>query len=255
MRGYGILKRAGLSGRRSRPVLGTGFKEFLEMKYHPQLMEHVRARLLERGTRYIRPDGRTFWWSRLLYILAFAYTAGVLAVFLLAEGLQLADGVLSESQTDAVRRWMITVGVSLAFYIAALVLVILRQGLLQFLFTLAPSVALTALFLQIYRASTNGVVLSFYVRHLVPMAVLTVLSGWLCFVLLRAAFLERRAYRAAADALYERYGAGMETMNGADWDAFLQENWQRLYDRPTDKKERRRARAQGAGEADEADAD
>ncbi len=225
------------------------------MKYHPQLMEHVRARLLERGTRYIRPDGRAFWWSRLLYILAFAYTAGVLALFLLGVGFELLDGAAPDGQVAEKQQWVITVGVCLAFYIAALVLLILRQGLLQFLFTLAPSIALTALFLRICRTPTGLLRLSFYVRHLVPMAVLTVLSGWLCFVLLRAAFLERRAYRAAADALYEQYGAGMETMNGADWDAFLQENWQRLYERPTDKKERRRARAQGAGEVDEADAD
>ncbi len=225
------------------------------MKYNPFILARVRTRLENRGVDYVREDSKTLKRGQILYAVFFGYTVLMLLFYLIGQSLQL-DRLNSledpsQYQISSIQNSMTLAWIAVGAYVAGIVFVFLKRGLLQLILTAVPSVALTIEFIRIYQAA-NGIQASFYFRHLIPMAVLTIVSVWIFLALFKARRIESKAYTHMVEALYQQFGGGMEQMSDAEWESFLQSyQGPKPSERRTKKKKERKSDPSEPNESEE----
>lgn len=198
------------------------------MKMQESVLRRVRMVEEKNGIRYAKTDGKLYKALRVFYAIVFAYTMAINLLYI--AGMALVYGGTDNFKN--VSNSLISVCVCTAVIIAGFVLSFFRFKLVAGIISIVPEIFLIPVFGSVLSDSLGfmGFKISFFWRHLVPLALLVILMTATTFIAVRARIKTEKQYKKVTDNLYKLYKASGAEISDEQWEEFLNN-----YD-PTDYK-------------------
>lgn len=171
------------------------------------------------GIKYAKTDGRLYKTLRVFYIIVFAYTMVINLLYI--AGMAFVHG-----GTDAfkdIANSFISVCICTGLMIAGFVLSFFRFKLVAGIISVVPEIFLIPVFGVELRDSLGfmGFKISFYWRHLVPLAILIILMIATTVIAVRAKVKTEKQYKKVTDNLYKQYKESGADLSDEQWEEFL----------------------------------
>lgn len=171
------------------------------------------------GIKYAKTDGRLYKTLRVFYIIVFAYTMVINLLYI--AGMAFVHG-----GTDAfkdIANSFISVCICTALMIAGFVLSFFRFKLVASIISVVPEIFLIPVFGVELRDILGfmGFKISFYWRHLAPLAILIILMTATTVIAVRAKVKTEKQYKKVTDNLYKQYKESGADLSDEQWEEFL----------------------------------
>lgn len=198
------------------------------MKMQESVLQRVRTVEEKNGIKYAKTEGKLYKTLRVIYIILFAYTMAI-NLFYIA-GMAIVYGGTDNFKN--VVNSLISVSVCTAVIIAGFVLSFFRFKLAAGIISIIPEILLIPVFGSAMRDITGfmGYTVSFFWRHLIPLALLVIIMTATTVIAVRARIKTEKQYKKVMDNLYNIYKQSGTDITEEQWEEFL-----RYYD-PTDYK-------------------
>ena len=171
------------------------------------------------GIKYAKTDGRLYKTLRVFYIIVFAYTMVINLLYI--AGMAFVHG-----GTDAfkdIANSFISVCICTGLMIAGFVLSFFRFKLAAGIISVVPEIFLIPVFGVELRDILGfmGFKISFYWRHLAPLAILIILMTATTVIAVRAKVKTEKQYKKVTDNLYKLYKESGVDLSDEQWEEFL----------------------------------
>ena len=189
------------------------------MKMQESILRRVRMIEEKNGIKYAKTDGRLYKTLRVLYIIVFAYTMVINLLYI--AGMAFVHGGTDGFKDIA--NSFISVCICTALMIAGFVLSFFRFKLAAGIISIVPEIFLIPVFGVELRDSLGfmGFKISFYWRHLAPLAILIILMTATTVIALRAKLKTEKQYKKVTDNLYKLYKESGADLSDEQWEEFL----------------------------------
>lgn len=198
--------------------------------------------------RYV--DGGIGITLKVIYIIAFAYTMLINAIYLISVNLNTSTIVenigkenLSVSQEDMlaeINNSIVFVIIMSVLLIGGMVCLAIKRFTPALLLSCIPCVLLVLHFAERMSETLalNGLACSYTYNHLVPLALIFITALIYCIIGIRFIISENKAYTAFVAGLYDAYSDRIENITEEEWKKFLSE-----YEPPKKEKLKRSLKA------------
>ena len=189
------------------------------MKMQESILRRVRMIEEKNGIKYAKTDGRLYKTLRVFYIIVFAYTMVINLLYI--AGMAFVHG-----GTDAfkdIANSFISVCICTGLMIAGFVLSFFRFKLAAGIISVVPEIFLIPVFGAELSDSLGfmGFKISFYWRHLAPLAILIILMTATTVIAVRAKVKTEKQYKKVTDNLYKLYKESGADLSDEQWEEFL----------------------------------
>ena len=198
------------------------------MKMQESVLRRVRTVEEKNGIKYAKTDGKLYKTLRVFYAIVFAYTMVINLLYI--SGMALVYGGTDDFKNVA--NSLISVCVCTALIIAGFLLSFFRFKLVAGIISIVSEIFLIPVFGFVLRDSLGfmGFKVSFFWRHLIPLALLVILMTATTVIAVRAKIKTEKQYKKVTDNLYNLYKKSGADISDEQWEEFLKN-----YD-PTDYK-------------------
>lgn len=192
------------------------------MKKYDGVLKRVRILEEKKGIKYADTNGKLYITLKVLCIIAAIYGMATNLLFILGHILMYAG----TNEMNEVTGKIVTVSVCTLAIIASLILNKFKIYITGAVLNLLSAVFLTLQFANLLLDDLGflGFKTSFYVRHLIPLALMVIFMVWLTIIALRAKIKTDRMYKKVTENLYNMYRvneAEANVMSDDKWDEFL----------------------------------
>ena len=189
------------------------------MKMQESILRRVRMIEEKNGIKYAKTDGRLYKTLRVFYIIVFAYTMVINLLYI--AGMAFVHG-----GTDAfkdIANSFISVCICTGLMIAGFVLSFFRFKLAAGIISVVSEIFLIPVFGAELSDSLGfmGFKISFYWRHLAPLAILIILMTATTVIAVRAKVKTEKQYKKVTDNLYKLYKESGADLSDEQWEEFL----------------------------------
>ena len=193
------------------------------MKMYEGVLKRVRILEEKRGIKYADTNGKLYITLKVLCIIAAIYAMCTNLLFVLGH-------ILMYSGTENMKEItgeLITVSVCTVIIIASLILNKFKVYIVSAALNFVSAVFLSLLFARLLADDLGflGVKTSFYIRHLIPLALMVIFMVWLTVIAVRAKVKLNRMYKKVTENLYNMYRVSesdADILSDDVWDEFLQ---------------------------------
>ncbi len=192
------------------------------MKFNENILKRTREKQYKMGIKYPEKGGKLYNVFKFFYIIAFIFGNVMNLMYILGMIIALSDGANLSNNIGNV----IAVAVCVVLMIAALVaskyndniIVASVFGGVNF----GSALALVLIFKNLMPDDTvvGGINLSFYWRHLAPLAILALCAVAMTLIVVTAFFKTKKAYNKTLEIVYENYNSLPENEK-PDWEEFV----------------------------------
>ncbi len=192
------------------------------MKKYDGVLKRVRIIEEKRGIKYANTEGKLYITLKVMCIITAIWGIATNLLFILGHILMYAG---TENMGEIVNR-LITVSVCTLVIIASLILNKFKIYIVSAVMNLLSSVLLILQFANLLPDDFGflGVKTSFYFRHFIPLALMSIFMIWMTEIAVRARVKTDRMYKKVTENLYDMYRmseADADTMTDEQWDEFL----------------------------------
>ncbi len=185
---------------------------------YDNVLEKVKEYEEKRGIVYAKTDGKLYVGVKVFYILIFAYTMAINAMFLLG-------AVLSETVFNNLKNSVYTVLALSVLLVASLIVMKFKNTIwANVVSTVINILSCTGLGITfgVLLQDVIGFKVSFYWRHLVPLCLMVILTVVLCVIALRAILKTQKTYKKIVENIYQTYTASDDTvLSDEQWQEVL----------------------------------
>ena len=204
--------------KKSLKYENKNLKEFI-MKMQESVLRRVRAVEEKNGIKYAKTNGKLYKTLRVFYIVAFAYTMVINLLYI-------ASMAFMHGGTDSfenVVNSLISVCICTALMIAGFVLSFFRFKLAAGIISVVSEIFLIPVFGAELSDSLGfmGFKISFYWRHLAPLAILIILMTATTVIAVRAKVKTEKQYKKVTDNIYKQYKESGAEITDEQWEEFL----------------------------------
>ncbi len=189
------------------------------MKMQENVLRRVRMVEDKHGIKYAKTDGRLYKVLRILYTLLFIYTMGINLLYI--AGMFLVYG--GTDNFVSIQNTLITVCACTAAVILGYVLSFFKFKFCAGIISVAAEVFLILSFASAMEDSLGlwGYKISFYWRHLAPLALMIIFMIWLTVIAVSARLKTEKQYKKVVDNLYNIYNQPDVDVSDEQWNEFL----------------------------------
>ena len=192
------------------------------MKKYDGVLKRVRMLEEKKGIKYATTDSGIYKILKWLCILSAAWGLATNLLFILGNLLMYSGSDYMKNITGQI----ITVSVCSVSIIQSLILNKFKIHIIGLIINILSSVFLSLQFANLLLDDFGflGLKTSFYVRHFIPLALMSLLFICMAIIAVRARIKTNRMYKKVTENLYEMYrlsGADIEELSDDKWDEFL----------------------------------
>ncbi|MBR5222728.1 MAG: hypothetical protein IKV81_00995 [Clostridia bacterium] len=191
------------------------------MVFNENILNRVKEREQKSGVYYAKKDGKGYKICKWLYILAFAFTMVINALYII--GILLIKSELPSNSTMNMNGF-ITVSILTAVMILMLILSKFNDNhIIAGVFgggNAITSVCLIIVFGQMLGNTYVNLPAKFYLLHLLPLAIVVLCSLIMSVIVINAHLKTKKAYEQVLEIVFREYNA-LPDENKPDWEEFV----------------------------------
>ena len=188
------------------------------MKLNNEIINRVRQYEEKRGISYAKAEGKLFSSLKIIYTILFAYTMAINLLFIL--GWALMSGTESFKYiTDSLYTIIACTGIT----IVGFVLICTKLKFWGNVISIFPLVFSVLIFARLLEDATIrfGYKISFYWRHLGPIAVMVLLLIFMSAIIIREKICFNKNYKKVINVIYEEYMSIPKEEQEISWEEYL----------------------------------
>lgn len=173
------------------------------------------------GIYYAKTDGALFKTLKVIYSLAFIYTFFINLFTILGTALHIADGDYTEDAYNILISLIIFTAVALV----GSVLLWCKVNIIGSVISLLPASFILFIFAKelVDEVGVGPFKDEFYYRHLIPLAIIIIISLWMFAIALRAYIKRNRRYKQILQNVYEIFKLeNPDNLSLDDWKDFVE---------------------------------
>ena len=191
------------------------------MAFNENILNRVKEREQKLGVYYAKKDGKGYKICKWLYILAFAFTMVINALYII--GILLIKSELPSNSTMSMNGF-ITVSILTAVMILMLILLRFNANhIIAGVFgggNAITSVCLIIVFGQMLGNTYVNLPAKFYLVHLLPLSIILLCSLAMALIVINSYLKTKKSYNLVLEVLFHEYNA-LPDENKPEWEDFI----------------------------------